>query len=441
MHLSDRPLRKNSRKSLGPEGLDSPAARRRRASVSSDEALGDSYAQVDQQGVDADEVERRSPEPLQEDLYSAAIIGLIIDAGRISQAGIKSKTAKLRTARSTTTLALLTVNVFLQVFLLTQIKHFVTSKAVREIRQVYDAFEYHMYGDQENHTYLSHHGHHRGIPGYFNPKNFEIESKRGERKRRRRGGVDGAGINETDHGGNTSVRKLKGHGGAVDAHGQSGDKLVMAQMNTFNAETREQACNIPLSQPGYLLVILFIWSLTCIGEIKNAIETMFTLVNPWITKTVSSMEDSLRPGEEPNINIVVGLTPLLKLVVFAILCFRLACTCFLLWLGSRWLLATADFSDILLNAVALEFVLVLKDLLYESMVPARSQREVQNTLLLPRTELEPASVLVFLGTFLWGLLAWAWAIVYMWYLQDVLPDYQWDVSQVCDAFINKEYSP
>merc|ERR1719401_2961347 len=100
-------------------------------------------------------------------------------------------------------------------------------------------------------------------------------------------------------------------------------------------------------------------------------------------------------------------------------------TAVLLWLGCRWLAATPNFSDILLNAVALEFILLLKELLYNSMVPARSRRETANTLILPVENRSPPSLWVLGKSSIWGMVSVAWVLIYIRYLQAVLPQYNW----------------
>merc|ERR1719284_459601 len=107
--------------------------------------------------------------------------------------------------------------------------------------------------------------------------------------------------------------------------------------------------------------------------------------------------------------VVNGLTWAVKgTILVLVLLPRFVITCALLWLGCRWLAATNDFSDLVLNAVALEFLLMLKDLLYYVLVPDRNKRDLQHTEVMPVTKRQPASYWVFLGTFLWGLVAALW---------------------------------
>jgi len=71
---------------------------------------------------------------------------------------------------------------------------------------------------------------------------------------------------------------------------------------------------------------------------------------------------------------------------------RTIITCLLLWLGCRWLLATNNFADLVLNAVALEFILSTK-----TMSPVKHEK---------------ASIWAFTGSMMWMFVAFAWVLVY-----------------------------
>merc|ERR1719284_1191152 len=126
--------------------------------------------------------------------------------------------------------------------------------------------------------------------------------------------------------------------------------------------------------------------------------------------------------------VVNGLTWAVKgTILVLVLLPRFVITCALLWLGCRWLAATNDFSDLVLNAVAFEFLLMLKELLYHTLVPARNKRDLKNTFIRPPSRLEPAGYWAFLNTFSLALVAAAWVLYYVYGFQTVLPEYRWDV--------------
>jgi len=89
-----------------------------------------------------------------------------------------------------------------------------------------------------------------------------------------------------------------------------------------------------------------------------------------------------------------------------------------------------------LNAIALEFILLLKDLIYNAVVPRRNQWET-STMLIPHKRKSQASWGSYLGGFCWGLAVCAWVFVYVYKLQQVLPDYRWDIHEVCETYIDQ----
>jgi len=343
--------------------------------------------------------------PMPEDMYGFAITSLIRDSRMIASA---KGSSCLRQSRLLTSQIFILACIFTQAFLLMQTKLLVTSMHVHEIRDLYDTFESTMYGEEGTGSFMESHmtktvnGKHRGIAQYFHPENF--------------------------------------------------DKL--------GQEEKASICTISLSRPYFFSIILLIWSLTCLGEVKAAIDMAVAILG---TPTVPTMKSSLvgKPkysGQtsarlvkklpshlqarvddlSENDRLVVGLTQTIK--AYSITCIlvpRILITLFLLWLGCRWLLATSGFEDVLLNAVALEFILVLKDLLYNTVLPERNKREVQTTNLIPpggKTK-QKASCSRFFGSFVLLLIAIVWAYLYTFHLQAVIPGYMWDVRAVCHAYI------
>jgi len=289
----------------------------------------------------------------------------------------------VRYSRLFTTTLLLMVCICTQAFLLYKFKQFVTAKAVHDIRGAYDKFELTMY---DNYT-VTVNGNHRGV-GPFRSENF----------------------------------------------------------GKLSEDEQSSACRIPLSQPDFFFVILSIWSLTCAQQFKKVKEDWNSLIMN--TKRCAQMKDSQTDmdGEEGNMVLISSLTLSVKAaIIILVLVPRTLITGALLWLGCRWLLATNNFADLVLNAVALEFVLLLKDSLYLSLMSPRNKMDMANTQIKSPEDNEKASVWAFTGTVGWMFLSFAWVVAFMgiphvvdgW--QTVLPDYKWDVQHVCESWIKWRY--
>jgi hypothetical protein len=136
---------------------------------------------------------------------------------------------------------------------------------------------------------------------------------------------------------------------------------------------------------------------------------------------------------------ITSMTICVKAVLLFVMFFRFAVTVLLLWLGCRWLLATNRFSDLILNAVALEFVLQLKETIFATLVSTRSKADLQITTIKPGTTKMPPDLWNFINTMGLLIIAIAWVLLYMIVIQDVLPSYQWDIQHTCNHWIQSRY--
>lgn len=319
---------------------------------------------------------QRDNEALDNDAYSLAISSLIWDS-YMTAIGYR------RVGRVAQSLLLIGLNIGIQIYVMMGIKRWASSKAVHDIRHVYDVFEVHMYGGKDHtppHLTVDGNGDHRGIQEFFDPDLFA-----------------------------SLPRGMK-----------------------------DEVCAIPFSQPAFFIVALFIWTLTCFSEVKTTVELFVSLILR--TPRLDSMSVSLSPADEEKRQVVQGLTTTVKTVICScILVPRLGITLLLLWLGCRWLAATNNFMDLILNAVALEFILLMKDLVYQTLVPEWNKHDVERIEIAPPTQFEPQGHWALLGTIQWASLSLLWVLIYVYFLQNVLPDYRWDVRDVCTSYIRSHY--
>jgi hypothetical protein len=259
----------------------------------------------------------------------------------------------------------------LQMYITIMTKWIVTPNAVRDIRASYGDYEKHMY---DGHTYLTAYNHHRGIEGFFNISRFE----------------------------------------------------------TIGQDTQKELCAFPLSEPRFLFVILLLWTLTCFRYLRNTVAFTYRIL---VVKTVDSMATSkIVKTDASGRETVIGLTCFVKFFIT----FSIQLPCFvmnvlLLWIGSRWLVATLGFDELLLNAIALEFVLVLHELLYFAIVPYSMKQALGNVLIPHPARTQGPNWINMFGTYMLLILAIVWTACYIRYWQQVLPEYNWDISEACNV--------
>jgi len=335
-------------------------------------------------GEEVDDVTIR-PTDFDPDTFSMTVVALARDSYFLARRG-KGASVVSRYARIVLTVLLGGVTLGTQMFLLLQVEQFVCARAVHDIRLSYDLFEKTIYG--EDNCTFTRHGHHRGDLAKFNPS--------------------------------SDVKALR--------------------LSTLKDSDQDDICRIPLSQPKFFAVILVIWTLTCVSQLKKAFHMGRGM---WTLETIDSMANALEETGDADVSVgamtLVGLTMPLKLFFIFFSCVRFAVTAYLLWLGCRWLLATSSFADLILNAVALEFILLLKDGFYMALVPYRNKVDLEITKIKPRRDAMSHGCRAFAGSF-WLLgAAVAWVVVYMVKLQEVLPGYNWDIRQVCVEYIKKRF--
>jgi len=348
----------------------------------------------------SDYVERRIHDELEEDTFCLATALLVRDIRSLSRG---EGLAGLKYMRILYALGVVLLTYFIQISVLWCTKTFVTPLQVEDIRDTYDVYETVMY---DNHIYYNVNGKARGIPGYFNASNFEL----------------------------------------------------------LDDDMQSSVCNIPFSELLFIFLILGVWSVTCIAAIRKSVESFFTSM--FFLPTLDSMRDCLIHWEDyynssidfdnevdsprgkvvgekidtkdisPPILVIVGLTWQVKLLLCVIIHVPEFLTyCILLLLGSRWLVATNDFGNIASNAVALGFVLELKSILFAAVASDRNKRELAHTGCKPPWSKEAVGYGVFFSTVVWLAASVGWVYMYIFHWQDVLPDYHWDVHEVCAPWL------
>lgn len=327
---------------------------------------------------------------LEPSTYGMAICSLIRDSFRISTG---EPLKKVRRARLSVSFCILLLTLILQAVVLRYVKIYVTASEIHSIRESYSTYEMQIYGE-ENCT-LTTHGHHRGKFDYLA---FP--------------GIDEAKI----------------------------------RFNKLGHDDKFDICRIPFSQPVFFMAILFVWTLTCVAELKAAFYEFLKVILD--TYTVSSMSKACERynPDDPNDLTIVGLPCFMKVLLTVIIFVPRVCiSCLLLWMGCRFLMGTVDFSNLVLNACALAFLLDLRSYIYLAVTPIRNKLDLERTHIQPITRIpkmhKSGKEICGLMSALWYfLLSAAWVLLYMYKLQDVLPQYKWDVHEVCLEFITKRFA-
>lgn len=186
-----------------------------------------------------------------------------------------------------------------------------------------------------------------------------------------------------------------------------------------------ELCQFPLFDRWFTCAVLFLWCSQCFIEIRNSERILSGLMSipllPWgiphtlmiheglhdtesrvqlekVTTTLAGLQHRHAAGDlseltdavkklhdlvsdkyvsEQTYQYLVCLTPLTRLSIFVlVLVPRMVIILLLMSLGCVWLTATDRFSDLILNALALEFVVNIDNLLFNMFFPASLHHEV-----------------------------------------------------------------
>lgn len=330
-------------------------------------------------GSPRDSIQYRRNEALPDDTLGMMICVLVRD----TQFLVLETTNRFKhLARILGTAAILGLNQTMQIYFILCICSFVVPMYVQNLRDAYEKYEVIMY---DNHT-LSANGETRGIPGWFNASEFE----------------------------------------------------------NLGEELTATICETPFSQPLFFMPLLLIWTLRCMREIKAAVDLLFLLIvkMPTIDTLVDSLDTRVEEdaGKKFVIKVIVGLPLGMKAVIlFLILLPRLAITSFICWMGTRWLAASPDLGELVLNTVAVEFLLLIKDLFYAVLVSERNKRDLRQTEVRPSTKVEKVSYWLFLSSLGWFFASCVWVVFYCMYFQMVLVEYRWDASVQCTNWLHSAF--
>ncbi|CAE7222310.1 unnamed protein product [Symbiodinium natans] len=215
-----------------------------------------------------------------------------------------------------------------------------------------------------------------------------------------------------------------------------------------------ELCNMPVTRARFATAITFLWCARMVSEIHDSIK---------LTRTLCALE-TLPAGESPaagmklerndmeeietikvhsvghaiRLNLLITVTLPKVLVAMA-----------LLYCGMRFLVATQSMADVILNALALEAIISIDNLMYEAFTPASTRRHVEQTVLAflakdkdeSPAERENKNFRTIMTYWLILLSVAVFAYVYTSEIQQVLPNFPHDLRPHCDTWFEKMFNP
>jgi len=382
---------------------------------------GEASDELDENDLAASDEVDLDPIDMEEDTYGMSVCSLTRDTYHISKEGCSCA----RVMRLMTSLFLVVVTIGMQIALLHYVKKYVSAKAVHDIRISYSRYENHVY----NCTTCTTWDEVAQVAQVAQPTNDTVLAARRLRGHHKAPKC----LNSTDTG--HCYKTCNGKWRGIAAF-YPGDAEAMRLLETMHPDDQNDVCHIPLSHPTFFGLILVIWVLTVLQELRKSVNLSWVVL---ALPTTDSMANAIESNDAGQV--IVAMTCFMKVMII-ILTFipRVLITLFLAWVGMRWLLATTSFGDLILNAVALEFILYIKEVIYGAVMPTRSVHDLQQTKISPHPKRMSAAWFNFTSSVSLLFFAVLTVVLYMKYFQAVLPQYNWDVHEVCKAWIIREYA-
>jgi len=179
-------------------------------------------------------------------------------------------------------------------------------------------------------------------------------------------------------------------------HGEDG-QVVWSDKRWEDWDEADQLCNIAFSNFWFMYAILCLWWILMLTEVRKTERMWRRFRQLRSTTCADSMIVKLRPhdpeaggeedepaeGEEPageDLNLIVKLTnPTRATLYLALLLPKLTIAVVLTFVGTAWLTASTRFSDLILNSVALEFIICIDEILFEGLLPESIRQNIAGT--------------------------------------------------------------
>mmetsp|Transcript_15560 Transcript_15560/g.48984 ORF Transcript_15560/g.48984 Transcript_15560/m.48984 type:complete len:496 (-) Transcript_15560:103-1590(-) len=206
----------------------------------------------------------------------------------------------------------------------------------------------------------------------------------------------------------------------------------------------DNLCGLVFTYTWFMFLVLVIWSMAMVREFRGTERICRVLWNIDTTTHFDHMV-KLNHGQEH----VTNLTPQIRILIFLVVMLpKILITVILGCLGTVWLSSTSNLTDVILNSVALEFIIQIDELLFDAVVPTTTKKEVGNFKLTLRDRHDPGTFtqdpwMGYLGSLLYLFLTVGLPPIYMTVGQhlpfiSVMPDYnRAEVSRVCQPMLEQ----
>jgi len=160
-----------------------------------------------------------------------------------------------------------------------------------------------------------------------------------------------------------------------------GDVVSDELFEDMSKHHQEHICGLALSQELFVRVIVFLWISTNVAELKDIYKKMSETVA--IPALPEGLDRRLMVHDNPATRevelLVVCMTLRVKILLFLVIFIpKILIAIFLSVAGCLWLMAAESISDLILNSLALEFVIKVDELICSVYLPPFFIKDITN---------------------------------------------------------------
>jgi len=224
------------------------------------------------------------------------------------------------------------------------------------------------------------------------------------------------------------------------------EELDTDKFNSLSKQTKADLCGLALSQLMFVRIILFLWVTNNVGELRDTFTKMSGVVAlPLLPEGLDTrlmkrdLEASPRDDNIICLNVkgkvgLIGMVFLPKFIIATVLMIT----------GCVWLMAAENIGDLILNSLALAFVVKVDELLAEVFFP-RHFLDMVSDLAFVLPARQPADKDEAMQQRAWEFIMCAitmlitmGAVEIMILFQPVIPEYEYDVHSACLDYLNEQ---
>lgn len=202
-----------------------------------------------------------------------------------------------------------------------------------------------------------------------------------------------------------------------------------------DATSKTQLCSYPLTAPAFFLLILLIWTFYLMHELKQTL---------YFWGHTMKLELPIDGGRVTFLShgenyIITHMGRGLKVWTTVTVFFPKLCIAIVLWyIGAGWLTVTVGIDNLVLNSLALTFICEVDELIFRTCVSEVAKSCLEKTKLpLPSFKYTP-SIWVPCETMSTCLACVGLAYMYLYFMQDAIPDFRWDVTaEMCMSHLKE----